>query len=242
MRLLVDIGNSLIKCGWSSHPGRIDACRVCGTLEEAINAITQGPATRHIFVADVRGDRTAKSLLKRLGHAGVRIRFLTPADVPEIKTCYRQPAQMGIDRLLALLAASRGYELPAIVISAGTAVTVDALSTDGQHAAGVILPGMRILTEGFARVLPKFSFVTSDIGSTRKTIFSEDTRNAIGSGLLYCWSGGINEVVADMQHAFGETATLIVTGGDGLSLTQYLQAENIRYAEQLVLKGMSYVR
>ena len=56
-----------------------------------------------------------------------------------------EPAKVGIDRLLNVFAASALVKPgePAIVVDAGSAVTVDLLHEDGSFAGGAIFPGMR---------------------------------------------------------------------------------------------------
>ncbi len=65
---------------------------------------------------------------------------------------YRDPTQLGADRWHALIGARavrpRGTLL---VVSAGTATTVDTLTADGRFVGGVIAPGIRLMHDGLAR-------------------------------------------------------------------------------------------
>ena len=71
------------------------------------------------------------------------IRQLTYRDVP-LTIRVDEPARVGIDRLLAALAADRlrQRDRAAIVVDLGTAITVDLVDADGAFAGGAILPGI----------------------------------------------------------------------------------------------------
>ena len=82
-----------------------------------------------------------------IGHSSlteiVRFDNLTYRDVP-LTIRVEEPARVGIDRLLAALAADRlrQRDRAAIVVDLGTAITVDLVEADGAFAGGAILPGI----------------------------------------------------------------------------------------------------
>src|SRR5581483_1257953 len=65
----------------------------------------------------------------------------------ELVTEVEEPDRIGIDRLLAALAAFSRVpeESSAVAISVGTAMTVDFVEPDGTHGGGVILPGPELM-------------------------------------------------------------------------------------------------
>ena len=88
---------------------------------------------------------------------GRPVRWLTAAtrfEAPGIslRNGYRDPMQLGADRWHALIGARavrpRGTLL---VVSAGTATTVDTLTDDGRFVGGVIAPGIRLMHDSLAR-------------------------------------------------------------------------------------------
>ena len=63
---------------------------------------------------------------------------------------YDHPTRLGVDRWVALIGArhrilARGAPRPALVVMVGTAVTVDALDTEGSFLGGLILPGFGLM-------------------------------------------------------------------------------------------------
>lgn len=59
-----------------------------------------------------------------------------------LKNFYQNPRQLGQDRLVNAYAASKIYSPPLIVVSCGTAITIDALSKNKEYLGGFILPGL----------------------------------------------------------------------------------------------------
>src|SRR2546428_2743702 len=70
---------------------------------------------------------------------------------PGIKTGlrihYRDPKEVGADRIVAAMSAFKKYGGPLIIIDFGTATTYDVVSTEGDYHAGATAPGMRISLE-----------------------------------------------------------------------------------------------
>ena len=103
------------------------APRVRGVIDRAglcsvVPALT-GPLTRRI-------ERTF----------GVKPRLLDGAAPHGLRIGYRQPAELGTDRLAAALGAQAAYPgRNVIVVDCGTATTVTALTADGRLAGGAIL-------------------------------------------------------------------------------------------------------
>ncbi|HID72512.1 TPA: type III pantothenate kinase, partial [Candidatus Micrarchaeota archaeon] len=61
-----------------------------------------------------------------------------------VSNSYDQPARMGVDRWLAMLAAFNHYRGNLCVIDCGTALTFDVVSAAGKHIGGLIMPGVRL--------------------------------------------------------------------------------------------------
>ncbi len=82
-----------------------------------------------------------------LSKACERICRKKPAFVgdPEVKTGmavdYKNPREVGADRIVNALAARESFGAPVIIMDCGTATTFDIVSPAGHYAGGLILPG-----------------------------------------------------------------------------------------------------
>lgn len=166
-----------------------------------------------------------------------RVHHLDWTYVP-IKIQVAAPQFVGMDRLCAAVAArAHSGEQPCIVIDAGTAVTVDAISAGGAFLGGNIFVGLRGALDQLAQTtdaLPRLETPTTpdDIDALGKT-----TAQAIQSGVVLSIVGGVSEIVRRMRKAFDAPAQILLTGGTAPLLKHFLEFETT-LAEHLVLEGV----
>lgn len=148
--LLIDVGNSRVK--WVlTEPGSDDAipedCAAAheGDVERIVEALPSGRPAR-VAVSQVLGPEVGVALC-----AALQARYgVTPvmarvrSECAGLQIAYADPARLGVDRWLAMLAARRHAPAEAVVIAmAGTALTLDVVGRDGQHLGGLIAPGLQ---------------------------------------------------------------------------------------------------
>lgn len=146
------------------------------------------------------------------------------------------PGRVGIDRLLAATAAHRLQNRPAdaIVIDAGSAVTVDLIRADGTYCGGAILPGRQLQLESLAGgtdLLPLIQFDSA--GNVPAP--AGCTADAIRLGI----SAGIAGAVGWLSRRYGAAADCdyFLSGGDARWLAPLLDAP-ATMIEDLVLRGI----
>ena len=141
---------------------------------------------------------------------------------------------LGIDRALALCGAGDRYGFPALVIDAGTALTLTGADRQGGLSGGAILPGlqlqMRSLYEHTA-ALPPLS--TQDL-PTLPSRWALSTPEAIQSGILYTLIAGLRDFIDDWLHSFPES-TIAITGGDSQLLLSCLTQRFPALTAKLIL-------
>lgn len=127
-------------------------------------------------------------------------------------------ASIGSDRLAMIENALARRCFPSVLVSAGTAITIDVLDAKGIHLGGWILPGLQMrmnaLNEGTA-ALPKLKFEYS--GSFDSLGFGQTTDEAILFGTLGESSAAINfarSILEERLHIPSEDLKVILTGGD----------------------------
>src|SRR5437773_905004 len=192
--IAVDIGNSSTKFGLFREPAAADALPAPSEThgfktgeEPSDEVITSLPAERcrwHIVSVHREGSRILKAWLQRQRARDV-IKFLTHRDLP-IAVKLDAPERVGLDRLAAAVAANvlRRSGAPAIVVDAGSAITVDLVATDGSFEGGVILPGFRMSAEALygADLLPLTVLAPND---EPPAVVGKNTEGAIRSGLFW---------------------------------------------------------
>lgn len=160
-----------------------------------------------------------------------------PRDVPApIENRYDPADALGADRLANAIAASEELEETCLVVDAGTAMTVDAVSADGPEIlGGAILPGIALSAAALSRgtaLLPVFEI--TDMGPAIGT----STRTAMSSGVLRGLAGAIDRLVADIWKELGADTPVLATGGDA-SRFAALCTTDMQVRPHLTLVGLA---
>ena len=130
-----------------------------------------------------------------------------------LKIKYRNPLEVGSDRIANAIAATHLYPTEnLLVIDFGTATTFCAINENKEYLGGVILPGLRIsmtTLEANTSKLPAVEIVVPDQQLGRSTVES------IQSGLFFGCTGAVKEIKTRLvQEAFsGQVPRVLVTGG-----------------------------
>ncbi len=167
-----------------------------------------------------------------------RFQILNRTDFP-ITTEVDYPERVGADRLAAAVAANavREPHQPAIVVDAGTAITVDAISGNGVFLGGLIFPGRLMALKALASAdqLPSLDSVDN---STVPEIIGKSTEQAIYGGVYWSQLGAIREIVSRLRSEIGSDAVLLTTGGAIGDMTSSIDPQ-ARFLPGLVLTGVA---
>lgn len=153
-----------------------------------------------------------------------------------LKIKYRNPLEVGSDRIADAIAATHLYPGEnIIVVDFGTATTLEVVSKEKEFLGGAILPGVRISMEALEKKtsrLPSVEIVAA------QTVVGRSTTESIQSGLYYGHLGAIKELISQMtKECFaGVTPRILGTGG----FASLYRNEKLFDNEEpdLVLKGL----
>ncbi|MCS6973447.1 MAG: type III pantothenate kinase [Cyclobacteriaceae bacterium] len=139
--------------------------------------------------------------------------FLRPGVKTGLKVKYRNPVEVGADRIANAIGAVHLYPgKNIIVIDFGTATTFCAISKERDYLGGIIVPGVRISMEALEREtaqLPTVEITEVD------HVIGKSTVESIQSGLYHGQVGMVRELIKGItREAFAEDTPLIIgTGG-----------------------------
>src|SRR3981189_1221240 len=145
--IAIDAGNTRIK--WGVHDGRSWVAQGAAPTTEAdlLGPVRERGRSAAIAIAsNVAGAKLEAQLREICAKAKISLRMARSE--PEqlgVTNGYRDARQLGSDRWAALVAAhatERGHKL---VVNAGTALTIDALTADGHFLGGLIVPGPALM-------------------------------------------------------------------------------------------------
>jgi len=133
---------------------------------------------------------------------------------PGIKTgvpiLYDNPREVGADRIGNAVAAWERTRSASIVVDFGTATTFDYVTSRGEYAGGVIVPGVGISLDALiARTakLPRVELVKPP------RVIGKTTVHAIQAGVVYVYSALIDGLVARIRAENDPEARVLATGG-----------------------------
>ena len=232
---LFDLGNSRLKAAplvdgtvgdmvASAHDGRTLSAAALHGLPTQIDTA---------WVASVAPAALTLALLEALAVRCTRVSLArTQSCMDGVRIAYRDPARLGVDRFLALLAAHARAPQPWLVVGVGTALTIDLLGADGVHHGGRIAPSPTLMRDSLHARAPQLPMQGGDYVD-----FADDTAAALASGC----EGAARALVADSLRAARQRLNVepavLLHGGGASALQAGIPAAAL--AHGLVLEGLA---
>jgi len=248
MILAIDAGNSRVKWGWYQRDARGDIRNGGGAWSSvaSVSLIEFAASSDHVNPFSATHENPSRIIISNVAGEGAQQLLVNWTSIFEAEphwlkggtqTCgvtnrYERPEQLGPDRWAALVAA-RWLEpgRACLVVNAGTATTMDALSPEGEFLGGVIVPGvdlMRFVLHEHTGSLP--------LQSGKFVATPRNTVDAIETGCRHAQAGAVER----MRRVLGGDGACLVSGGGGPALIERLELP-CRYVENLVLEGLARI-
>lgn len=167
---------------------------------------------------------------------GLRPFILEPGVRTGLKILYRNPVEVGSDRIAGAIAAARLFPgKNALIADFGTATTIDVLTADREYLGGLIIPGLRLAMESLDAKTARLSKV-----EIRKPpeLLGRSTVESIQAGLYYGNVAILRHLCAELRERYlaGHPTVLIGTGG----FARLFEDEGIfdAHIPELVLLGL----
>ena len=231
--ILIDSGNSRLKLARREPVGwqRVAALDFddAHALEQALAVLT-APDVERVFLASVSKGWRAERLDYLL--SGLRVPahpIESTAEIGRLRVAYAQPHQLGVDRFLALLAASDDAR-DCLLLSFGSALTVDALAADGRHLGGLIAPGPAFQWQAMRDRFPGLFERQGEAG-----LLADNTADALATGIRHQLLGMLQRV---LDGAFGGADVPVLVGGGDAGIWLPQLPGRVEAAPDLVFLGM----
>lgn len=238
MKLLaIDSGNSRIKWGLYEDGGWTARDVVTATRSSELGEQLRGlAAPDRILIAHVGGEQGARDIARALERfAASPTWIMSRHEQCGVRSSYAEPAQLGPDRWAALIGAHFLYDGPAVVVNAGTTLTVDALTSAGIFLGGFIVPGYTLMRESLSHNTARLKLQEGGL-----SFFPDNTGDAIASGAANALAGAIDRMTRYMKDAGEGDAMVLLSGGDAAILQSLLSA-SVQVVDNLVLEGIARI-
>ncbi len=232
--LTVDIGNSRLKWAlWERERCVENGVAAGGDGCSWLESVSQPP--QEVVVASVAHAEGVTALAAAVRQCwGVESRQIGTSDCDlGITNGYRQPAQLGVDRWAAMVAAWARVRASLCVVDAGTALTVDAVDGSGRHLGGLILPGLAAMREALGRATVGVKVCS---GASPQLFWGRDTAEGVEGGTRTAVAGLLEQSRRRLRELTGDEPVCFITGGDAEGLLPDLPG--CRWEPLLVLDGI----
>ncbi|OGT56267.1 MAG: hypothetical protein A3E01_06870 [Gammaproteobacteria bacterium RIFCSPHIGHO2_12_FULL_63_22] len=238
-RWLIDLGNSRLKCALLDAQGRRGEILAIGhdqpnALPMLMQHFGVAGSSDELWLASVASTERTAVLVAALEQHGLRVhRVQTQSEFGKLRIAYAEPANLGVDRFLAMVAASERDDGPWLLVSAGSALTIDLLAEDGRHLGGSIAPMPARMRAALAA-----GFKQLDLAEGQATDFAADTADAIASGCRGAALGLVERSLRKARERLGTIPTLLV-GGGGATLLADVEYAPVMHLPALVVDGLA---
>jgi len=207
MNLFIDIGNTSLH--WRLSDGldvasptisvrhNRDFSKSLHTLQTSLRDVFIG----RILVANVAGIEAYKAIKTwALDSYSIKALFLKSQDHhKQVVNAYKEPQKLGVDRWFAIIAGHNLIQstqsIAALVVDAGTAMTLDAVLQDGTHLGGNIIAGLELQQES---LLSRTNDIDDSHGE--ESIWGNDTASAVANGAHFALLGAISLATEQLKN------------------------------------------
>lgn len=247
MLLCLDVGNSHIYGGLFSgddlvlrfrHTSKVSTSDELGIFLKAVIRENECDAMQIVSVAICSVVPSLEYSLRAacIKYLSIEPFFLQSGIKTGLNVQYKQPGDVGADRIANAIAATQQF--PAknlIIIDFGTATTFCVINQQKTYFGGAILPGMRLFVEALSHhtaKLPRVDIIKMDHVVGRSTVES------IQSGTFYGALGACRELITRIKHEqFAHQEVLVLATGGFASLFEQFQLYD-HHLPDLVLHGI----
>ena len=242
--LALDIGNTRLK--WALYAAPMPGAGMLAhgaVFLEAIDELAERgwrdlPAPASMLGSVVAGEGIRRRVEAQLEIWDVEPRWVvSSAAACGVVNGYDHPNRLGVDRWVALIGArhrilARGAPRPILVVMVGTAVTVDALDTQGRFLGGLILPGFGLMLRALEMGTAGLKAPTGEAVE-----FPTNTSDALMSGGADAIAGAVERMHRKLLKRCGEEPALLLSGGAAVKLESIsdLRFESV---ETLIFEGL----
>lgn len=238
MNLCIDQGNSRTKIALFNEKGKL----VKGLMYKSFSSadverlFSLYRIENSIISSVINIEPAVVNALHRLSKQFIFFDHLTP--IP-IQNLYDTPETLGLDRLAAAVGAvTLCPDSNLLIIDAGSAITYDYVSAEGQYLGGNIAPGIKMRLSVLSQMTKKLPRIDVDENELIP-FFGKNTRDAMAAGVV---RGVIFEAKGYMRTLDErvEKYKTLLTGGNAVYLYSHVQ-DQVRWEKYLVLMGLNRI-
>lgn len=149
-----------------------------------------------------------------------------------------EPHALGADRAINAISAQHLFgDHDKIVISFGTATTVDHVGGDGAYRGGIIAPGVNLSLEALVAAAAKLPRIAIEVPET-DSVIGRTTESQMLIGIYWGYVAMIEGLIARMKDEIGGPVKVIATGGLAVLFDKHAHLFDV-VEPDLTLRGLA---
>lgn len=222
MKLVIDVGNTLVKYGIYNPNHQLIIHRSIpqsSFLNEAKTLVSAYPQISHVMIS--ASGELKQSWVDVLSEQKIVFYFSYDTLLP-IQIDYLTPKTLGLDRIALAVAAKYQYpDQNCLVIDLGTCITYDFINEKGVYLGGAISPGVAMRFKAMHTFTAKLPLINHKEEITIKYI-GKTTKECLQIGVIQAIKHEIQGFIDDYSTNYKDL-TVVLTGGNALLLAGQLK-------------------
>ena len=244
MKLLADIGNSQIKIAENDNQKlrKIKSFSI-EDIQKFRKYITKTYTRKDcaLFYSSVLGDKFNRKFKKTL--KGIFIsetQFKSTKSLMAARNCYNQPGKLGSDRWAQIVAAHKIFKKNTMIVSCGSAISIDYVTATGIHKGGLILSGAERYNNCFLDI-HNLKNIKLNNNLNNSNILPSNTLKQITTGYKVMISSSINEIYSSLCQGGKSKPNLLITGSYSKNISRDLKIKCL-VEPYFVLKSLALIQ
>ena len=245
MKLLADIGNSQIKVAETKNKNLL---KIKSFPLEDMNKFHKYITKTYInkdctlFYSSVLGDKFNREFKKKLKGIFVKeTEFKSTKSLLSVKSCYPQVSKLGPDRWAQIVAAYRIFKKNTVIVSCGSAISIDYVTASGKHKGGLILSGAERYSNCFSDIHNLKNIKLNINQNKNSNILQSNTLKQITAGYRVMISSSISEIYSNLCQSSVPKPKLLITGSYSKNISRDLKIKCL-VEPYFVLKSLALIQ
>ena len=243
MNIVADIGNSQIKIAIERKNGisRVKAFQsddfTC--IKKYLKSLDYDNKP-YLFYSSVLGANYNKKLIKTLNSFFEKItKFKSTRSFLSTTNSYKKASSLGSDRWAQIVAAKNIFKKDCIIVSCGSAISIDCVTKNGTHKGGMLMSGAERYINCFSDI---HNLKNIRLTQTKKNnLLQTDTAEQINVGYRTMISASIHKIYEEFKKNTKSKPTVIVSGSYARQIASYIEI-NTSVEPFFVLKSLAFIK
>ena len=243
MNVVADIGNTQIKIAIERKNGisRVKAFQsddfTC--IKKYLKSLDYDNKP-YLFYSSVLGANYDKKLIKTLKSFFEKITtFKSTRSLLSTTNSYKKASSLGSDRWAQIVAAKNIFKKDCIIVSCGSAISIDCVTKNGTHKGGMLMSGAEKYINCFSDI---HNLKNISLTQTKKNnLLQTDTAEQINVGYRTMISTSVHKVYEEFKKITKSKPAVIVSGGYARQIASYIEV-NTSVEPFFVLKSLAFIK